>query len=131
MLDGLPRVLGSPEQQGSRSSRLPERELVESEALSSSGLDTGTGSAGESEGGNGELGHLEETDVVGDGGDDDDGVGGSVSRVTLVDLAGDSGEGEGRAVDARHIESAEDGLVELGVCSAGEEAVQLHTQRSG
>lgn len=121
----LASVLGTAEEEGSGSSGLAEGKLVKSEALSTGSLNAGARRLGEAKGGDRELGDLEETDVVGDGGDGDNDVGGGELLVGLGDLAGDTGEGEGRAVDARHIQTAEDDLVELGVGSAGEEAVKL------
>lgn len=123
--DRLAGVLGTAEEEGSGSSGLAEGKLVKSEALSTGSLDAGARRLGEAEGGDRKLGDLEETDVVGDGGDGDDDVGGGELLVGLGDLASDTGEGERGAVDARHIQAAEDDLVELGVGSAGEEAVKL------
>lgn len=54
-----------------RTGRCEEHELVQSEALATSFNDSGSCGLGESESGNGELGDLEESDVVSDGADDD------------------------------------------------------------
>lgn len=47
--------------------------MIESQTLSSRGEDSSSGRLGESQGGDGELGALVESDVVGDGCDADDG----------------------------------------------------------
>jgi hypothetical protein len=69
VLNSLPRVLRTTEEEGVSTSRLAERKLVEGEALSTGLLDASAGGAGEAERGDRELGDVEEADVVGDGGD--------------------------------------------------------------
>lgn len=125
MLDRLASVLGTTEEESSGSSGLAKGELIESEALSTGGLNASAGSAGEAEGSDRELGDLKETDVVGDGGDGDNGRSGLELRVGLGDLASDARDGKRGAVDARHIQAAEDDLVELGLSAASQEAVKL------
>lgn len=131
MLDGLPRVLGSTEEEGVGTGRLAERKLVEGEALTSSLLDTGTGSAGEAKGGDRELGNVVEADVVSDGRDGDNGVLLGEGLVGLGDLAGDARDRHGGAVDLAHVEAAEDDLVETRVGATGEEAVKLLIEGGG
>jgi hypothetical protein len=125
VLDGLASVLGTTEEEGSGSSGLAKSKLIKGEALSTSSLDASTGGAGEAKGGDRELGDLEETDVIGHGGDGDDGRGGLELRVGLGGLAGDARDGERGAVDLGHVQAAEDDLVELGVGATGQEAVKL------
>lgn len=119
MFDGFSRVLGSTEQEGVRTGRSAHGQLVQSQRLTTSLLDSGSGGGCEAESGDGELGNGEETVVVGDGAHNDDGL-------ALVFLCGtlalgdgyEAGNGDGRAVDAGHEEAAEDDLVEVGVGTA-------------
>ena len=123
VLDGLARVLGTPQKEGIRAGGLLERELVEGERLAAGRNDARTGCGGEAQSGDGDLGSLKEAVVVGNGADYDDGP-----LVVLRGVGGDAGEGDGRAVDARHEESAEDDLVEGAVGATGEEAIELHQE---
>lgn len=132
VLDGFPGVLGSTEQQGVGTGGAPQSELVKSDALASSGLNTGTRSGGETESSNRHLGGGEETVVVGDGTDNDNGPLG-VLGCLLVDLgvggeARDLGQRHRGTVHLRHEEPTEDDLVEAAVGTTGEEAVQLHEE---
>ena len=43
-------------------------------------------------------------------------------------MAGDKADGNGRSVDAGLEKALEDSLVEVGIRSAGEEAVELHEE---
>lgn len=129
VLDGLTGVLGSTEEDDVRSSRGTECELVESDALTAGLLNTGTGRCGESESSDAQLGNLEETVVVGDGGHDS-------TDLALISLGGvgvgggsnDLREGNGRAVDAAHSQTANHGLVEFAVGTTGKECVKLVKQ---
>lgn len=87
VLDGLTGVLGATEQEGVASGGGTESELVEGEALTTSSENAGTGGGSESQSSDGDLGDLEETVVVGDGADDDDGL---VSLVAAGDLGLDT-----------------------------------------
>ena len=103
MLDGLTGVPLTPQEQGVRPSRCPKRELVQSQDFTTSVHDPLFCPAGESEGGDGELGDISEADVVSDGADAD-------NDLTLVggrrrDLSCDCGEGDGRTIDLGHEES--------------------------
>ena len=94
VLDGLPRILGSTEQQGVGAGRCAQRELVERQALAASGGNAGTCRGGEAKRGDGELRQREEAAVVGDGADDDDGLALVDGRVVLL--------ARGDRDDARH-----------------------------
>ena len=129
VLDSLASVLLAADEDGVGASGGTGGELVEGEALTAGSLDAGTGSVGESESGNRELGKLKDAVVVGDGTNNNNGLGrlgGRGSNTTLrlgqVDDARDRNRG---LVDLGHVESAEDGLVESAVGSAGKEAVEL------
>lgn len=122
--DTLSRVLWPSQKQSVGACWGTEGQLVESDGFTTSGNDPGARSGGESESGYGDLWNVIETGVIGDGADDDDGLIGRLG-VFVGDLFGDAGEGDGRSVDFRHEESAEDDLVEVGVGSASEEPVKL------
>jgi hypothetical protein len=74
MLDGLTSVLGTTEEEGVGTGGEAGRDLVDGKDLTASLLDAGTGGGSEAESSNGELGELEETVVVGDGANDDNGL---------------------------------------------------------
>lgn len=116
VLDGLAGVLGAAEEQGVASGGGAEGKLVEGDGLTAGGSNAGTGGGGEAESRNGDLGDGQETVVVGDGANDDDGL----LLVAVLDVGGNAGEGDGRAVDARHEEAAQDNLVEVGLRAACE-----------
>ena len=88
-------------------------EFVESHALATSLGDSGTGGLGEAEGSNVNLGHVEESFIIGDGGDGDDGT---VSLGTEV--LDDFGEGKRGTIGSGGEESSEDGLSEGGFSSS-------------
>lgn len=125
VLDSLTRVLGSTKKESSGTGRLAESKLVESQALSTVGLNASAGGTGEAEGGDRELGNLGQADVVSDGGDGDNGVLVGVGRVGLGDLAGDARDRNRGTVDLGHVQAAEDDLVEPRVGTAGQKAVKL------
>lgn len=125
MLDRLPRILRSPQQQRVAPRRRPERQLVQCQALAASLLDPRSRGGGEVERRDRELlGHFEQARVVGDGADDDNGL---VGRGHLLAGAArrehaEAGEGERGPVRARHEESAQNDFVEVGVgfaCGCG------------
>lgn len=125
MLDGLTSVTGTTEEEGVGTGRLAESELIKSDALSSGLLDASTSGTGESEGGNRELGDLDETSIVGDGTDSDDGVLVSVSLVGLGDLTSDAGDRKRGSVDLGLVQPAEDDLVEPRFSATSQESVEL------
>lgn len=121
----LSGVLGSSEEDGVASLWCTERELVERQALSSCSLDPLLCRLCEPECGNRELLlQVDEPDIVRDGADDDDGVLAGVG-FTVSDLARDARYADGWTVGLAHKKALEDDPVELAVCSAGEEAVEL------
>lgn len=113
VLDGLTGVLGAAEQQGVAAGGGAEGKLVEGDGLAAGGSQTGTGGGGESQGGDGHLGDRQETVVVGDGADNNDGA-----LLILLDVGRNAGQGDGRAVDAGREQAAEDDLVEVGIGTA-------------
>lgn len=117
MLDSLTRVLWSSEEKGVSTGWSSQGELVESESLTAGGDDASTSGGGELEGGNGDLWNSQETVVIGNGANDDNGL--SVDLGLFVaDKSVDAGEGDWWAVDLGHEKSAEDDLVEARVGSA-------------
>jgi hypothetical protein len=74
MLDGLTSVLGTTEKKGVGTGGEAGSNLVDGEDLTAGLLDAGTGGGSEAESRNGELGEVEETVVVGDGANDDNGL---------------------------------------------------------
>lgn len=97
-------------------------QLVKSQALSTSLDDAGTGSLGETQGGNLQASrNLSHALIIGNG-TDHDGDGISLLSVHVLD---NSGQGHGGTVDTGHAEALQDDLVEAGVGTARQETVQL------
>lgn len=81
VLDGLAAVPLPPQQDGVRTSRRTESELIESQNFTTSLEDSLFGRGGETEGGNGEFGHLQETNIIGDGSNNNNDLGVTLNRV--------------------------------------------------
>lgn len=81
VLDGLTRVLGTTEEESVGTGGVAGGNLVDGEDLTAGLLNAGTSRGSEAESGNGELGELEETVVVSDSANDDNGL-------ALVSLGG-------------------------------------------
>ena len=119
VLDGLTGVLGATEEEGVGTGRGAHGQLVNGDGLTAGGDNAGTGSVGETEGSDRELGELEKAVVVSDGADQDDGLAVVGLAGVLVGSGGnDLGQRHGRAVDLAHHQAAEDGGIELGVGTA-------------
>ena len=119
MLDSLPRVLRSPQQQSVLTSGCPHGQLIERQCLTTSSLDSGTCSCRKSQCGNAELGHNWETQVISDGCDDDDGLAGVLLwALRRCGSACDFGDGKRWAVGLGHEKAAEDCCIEFGVGTA-------------
>lgn len=112
--DGLTGVLGTTQQQGVGTSGLFEGQLIESLDGAAGSEDASAGGRGETQGSDVHLGDLEETDIVGDGADNDD----RLLLVAVLEVGCDTRQGDGRAVDAGHEQSAQDNLVEARVGTA-------------
>jgi hypothetical protein len=97
-------------------------ELVEGEALATSGGDASTGSLGESESGNSQLGDSEDSLVIGDSGNDNDGL--TLIRLLLV-MLDELRERKRRSVHSGSNKSSQDRLVEVRAGSSGEESEEL------
>lgn len=113
--DGLTGVLGAAEDQGVAASGGTESKLVQSDGLTTGGEDAGAGSSGEAESRNRDLGDGQETVVVGDSADNDDGP-----LLVLGNVGGNAGQRHRGTVDLGHKEAAEDDLVEGSVSAACE-----------
>ena len=114
VLHGLTGVLGSTEEQSVGTGRGAESKLVESQSLTTGLLNASAGSSGETEGSNRQLGDGQKAVVVGDGADNDD----SLALLCLTDVGNSARKGNRGAVDSRHEETTEDGLVEVGLGAA-------------
>ncbi|KAL2274501.1 hypothetical protein FJTKL_03170 [Diaporthe vaccinii] len=108
VLDGLTVVLGATQEQGVGTGGLLKGKLVEGQGAAASGQNARAGGGGEPQGGDLDLGDLEQTVVVGDGADNND----RLLVVAVLQVGLDAGQGNGRAVDAGHKEAAQDNLVE-------------------
>ena len=97
VLDGLPNVPLTPEENSVGTGRSSESESVESNSLTTGGGDSLSGRVGESESGDRELGALGQSLVVEDGTDGNDGL--VTGWVGVLGLLDDSGEGERGSVD--------------------------------
>ena len=118
MLHRLPRILRSPQQQRITPRRRPERQLIERQALPARLFDPRPRRGCEAQRRDGELlRHGEQTGVVGDGANDDDGLGrrGNLLARAAGGEHGEAGEGERGPVGAGHEEPAEDDFVEVRV----------------
>jgi hypothetical protein len=124
VLDSLTGVLGATEDQGVASGGSAESKLVQGDSLTTGSENTGTGGGGESQGSDGHLGALEQTVVVSDGTDNNDGS----LLALLVDVGDNAGQGDGRSVDLGSKQTSKNNLVERGVSSASQEAVKLHQE---
>lgn len=107
MLHRLPRILRAPQQQRVLPRRLPQRQLIQRQALPARLLDPRASGRGEVQGRDGHGLYFEQARVVCDGADDDEGFFGPGEAL-------EAGEGEGGAVDAGGEEAAEDDAVEGG-----------------
>eukprot|EP00178_Gracilaria_changii_P016258 TRINITY_DN4609_c1_g1_i2.p1 TRINITY_DN4609_c1_g1~~TRINITY_DN4609_c1_g1_i2.p1 ORF type:complete len:214 (+),score=27.03 TRINITY_DN4609_c1_g1_i2:306-947(+) len=121
--DSLASVLGAAEEHGVGALGRPERQLVKGDALSASREDASAGGLGEPEGAHGKLGHFEEADVIRHGPHKHRRAGLLVPHVPRQ-----AGEGQGRAVGLRHIQTLQDHLGERAVRPAGKEPEQLNQQ---
>lgn len=111
VLDGLTVVLGATQEQGVGTGGLLKSELVEGQGAAAGGQDARAGGGGEPQGGDLDLGDLEQAVVVGDGADHND----RLLVITVLKVGLDARQGDGRAVDAGGKEAAQDNLVEGGV----------------
>ena len=108
VLDGLTVVLGATEEQCVGTGGLLKGELVEGQGAAACGQNARAGGGGEPQGSDLDLGDLEQAVVVGDGADNND----RLLVVAVLQIGLDTGQGDGRAVDAGGKEATQDNLVE-------------------
>ena len=120
VLNRLARVLRAAEQRDPVARGRGERELIERHALAASLDDPRASRLRESKRAHLHRGHFEHARVVRDGPDDR----GHAPLVKLRELR----QRQRRAVDLGHEQTLEDGLVEVRVRAAREEAVELHEE---
>jgi hypothetical protein len=118
VLNGLTRVLGTTDKDSVSTSRGTESQLIQGQNLTTSLQDTSLGSLGEVKGSNRELGEVQKTRIIGNGTDNNN----SLTFLVVLDNTRDS---DGRTVDARHKETLQDNLVEVGISTTSKETVKL------
>jgi len=125
MLDSLTGLARSLKKQSVLASWSSESQLIKSDNFTSSFQDSLTGLLSDSEGTDGHLGDVEDSDVIGDGSNNDSNL---VSISSLLHVTSQAGDGVRRAVDLAHEQPSENDLVELGLGPSGQEPVQLDQQ---
>lgn len=115
VLDGLTGLLGAAQEQGVSTRGLLQSKLVQGEGTAAGSGQAGTGSGGEAQGSDLDLGDGQQAVVVGDGADNDNGL---LGAVTVAGVGSNARQRDGRAVDARHKEAAQDDLVEGSIGTA-------------
>ena len=125
MLHRLSRILWSPHQQRITPRRRPQRQLIQRQALPSRLLDPRARSSREPQCRDADFGYVQQTSIIGDGANYDNGFVGDIGSGVGVGfcggvggVAGEAGEGERWTVDAGGEEAAEDNFVEGAVGSA-------------
>ena len=116
VLNRFTRVLGPPQQQSIRTSRCLQSQLIQSQALPTSLLDPGARGRGKAQCSDRELRDGKKAIVICNRANDYNRL--SIIRLLVVGIRGEvckAREGDGRAVDARHEEAAEDDFVEIRV----------------
>jgi len=122
VLNSLTCVLGSTQEESIGASRSTQGELVQSQSLTTSLLNSGSGGSGKAESSDRQLGDVEEAVVVSNGSNDHN----SLSLLSVGNVGDNARDGHWRAVDSGHEQSAKNNFVEVGLGAAGEEAVELH-----
>lgn len=124
VFDCLTGVLGPSKKKSIGSSWSSKSQLIQSKCLTTSSNDACASSGSEAEGCNTELGNGQESVIIGHGANNDD----SLIVGLIGDVRGNSGDRNWGSVDAGHEQAAKNDLIEGRVCSAGQEAVELHEQ---
>lgn len=114
VLHGLTGVLGSTQEESVGTGRSTESKLVESQSLTTGLLNASASGSGETEGSDRQLGDGQKAVVISDSADNDDGL----ALLRLADVGDGARKGNRGAVDSRHKETTEDGLVEVGLGAA-------------
>lgn len=119
VLHSLTGVLGAAEEEGVGTGGGTEGKLVQSEDLTTGLLNASASSGGDAQSSDRQLRDGQEAVVIGDGTDHNDGL----ALVRLVDVRGNTGNRNRGTVDARHEETAENSLVEVGLRAACQESL--------
>jgi hypothetical protein len=114
VLDGLTVALRATENKGVAASGGSESELVERDGLTTGGNNAGTGGSSESQSSDGHLGEGEQTVVISNSADSDDGA----FLALFVGVRNDTRQRDGRAVNLGHKEASKNHLVEGGIGTA-------------
>lgn len=114
VLDSLAGILRATQQQRVRSGRGPQSELIQGQRLAASLFDTGTGGGSEAQGSHRHLGCVQETVVISDRADDDDGL----ALVCVGQVGRDPRERHWGPVDLGHEQTTQNDLVEIRVRAA-------------
>jgi len=124
VLVDLPGLQGSAEENAVGPRGRAERKLVKGDDLPTRSDDAGPGRLNAAHAAHSHLKALvvKKAHVVGDGAHDD-----SDLPILALHLLGELGDGDGGAVGPRHKEPLEHNLVELGIGTAGKEAIELYT----
>jgi len=102
-----------------------ESQLIESHDFTTRFQNTFAGASGDMHSAQGQLRDLVQTEVIRNSADDN----GSLSIASwLLHHARDARDGHGWPVHPAHIETLQNDLVKLGICSAGQESVELDQQ---
>ena len=123
VLVGLTSVPLATEEQGASTGGRASGELIERQGFSSSIQDALLCTASEPKSSDGDRRELVEANIVCDGSNDDDNF--SLVARRRCHLLGHSRERDGWAVDFRHEETLQDGLVKRCVGAPGQETIEL------
>lgn len=124
--DSLTSRSGTSEDQGVGTSGSTAGQLVQSDSLTASLNDAGTGTFGETKGGNSQvLGSLQKSVVVSNSTDNNDSLTlvGTISQSTL-----NTGNAYRGTVDLRKEKLSENDLVEAAISTASKETIKFHKQ---
>ena len=119
--DRLAGVLGATKEHGVGSLGSAKSELVKGDVLATGLGDAGSDGVGESQSADRELRDLKQSGIISDGSNQH----GSLGLLSLHE-SGQAGDGEGSLVDLRHAQPLLDASGELGVSSAGQEAIKFN-----
>lgn len=114
VLHSLSCILGTTKQESVRASRGTESKLVQRQNLTTSLLDSSSGSSGKTERGDGELGDSQKAVVIRDRSNNHN----SLSLVLFGHVGNEARQRHRRAVDAGHEKSAKHHFVEIGIGTA-------------
>lgn len=124
MLDGLSGALGAAQEDGVGALGGAQGQLVQGEALTTSLDDAGSSSLGEAGSGDLQGGDLQQTRIVGDSAHDNRGL-----VLLSLHVPRQAGQRKRSSVDSRHSQSLGNGVGELGLASAADEAARKDGKR--